>query len=51
MLILMLGFDQKLVCAKFQGNRFRIDTEIDEKHELHNHQNNCGPGYGQIFIR
>ena len=31
----MLGHDLKMSCAKFQGNRFRIDGEINEKHNLH----------------
>ena len=31
-LLLTLGHD--LTCAKFQGNRFRIDGEINEKHAL-----------------
>ena len=30
----MLGHDLKISCAKFQGNRFRIDGEIDKKHAL-----------------
>ena len=32
----MLGHDLALEmsCAKFQGNRFRIDGEIDKKHAL-----------------
>ena len=30
----MLGHDLEMSCAKFQGNRFRIDGEIDEKHAL-----------------
>ena len=29
-----LGRDLKMSCAKFQGNWFRIDGEIDEKHAL-----------------
>ena len=40
-----LGYDLKITCAKFQGNRFIIDGEIDEKHALQNYQNECGPGY------
>ena len=30
----MLGHDLEMACAKFQGNWFRIDGEIDEKHAL-----------------
>ena len=30
----MLGHDLKISCAKFEGNRFRIDGEIDKKHAL-----------------
>ena len=28
-ILLMLGHDLEMSCAKFQGNRFRIDGEID----------------------
>ena len=31
---LMLGHGLEISCAKFQGNRSRIDGEIDEKHAL-----------------
>ena len=31
----------EIVCTQFQGNRFRIDGEIDEKHALQIYQNNC----------
>ena len=41
----MLGYDLKIACVKFQGNRFIIDGEIDEKRALQKHQNECGPGY------
>ena len=30
----MLGHDLEMACTKFQGNRFRIDGESDEKHAL-----------------
>ena len=30
----MLGHDLEMPSAKFQGNRFGIDGEIDEKHAL-----------------
>ena len=30
----MLGHDLEMACAKFLGNRYRIDREIDEKHAL-----------------
>ena len=30
----MLGYDLEMACAKFLGNRYRIDREIDEKHAL-----------------
>ena len=30
----MLGYDFEMTCAKSQGNRFRIDGEIDEKYML-----------------
>ena len=30
----MLGHDLEMTCAKFQGNRFKIDGEIDKKHAL-----------------
>ena len=30
----MLGHDFETSCAKLQGNRFKIDAEIDEKHAL-----------------
>ena len=30
----MLGHDLKMSCAKLQGNRFRIDGEIVEKHAI-----------------
>ena len=30
----MLGHDLEMACAKFPGNRFRIDGEIEEKHAL-----------------
>ena len=30
----MSGHDLEMSCAKFQGNRFRIDGEIKEKHVL-----------------
>ena len=45
----MLGYDLIIACAKFQRNRFIIDGEIEEEHELglHIYQNNCGPGYNQ----
>ena len=33
-ILTMLGHDQKMSCADFQRNRFRIDGEIDEKHPL-----------------
>ena len=42
-----LGHDLKIACAKFQGNRFIIDVEIDEKHALQIYQNKCGPGYSR----
>ena len=41
-----LGYDLKIACAKFQGNWFIIEGEIDEKHALQNSQNECGPGQG-----
>ena len=30
----MLGHALEISCAKFYGNRFRIDGEIDKKHAL-----------------
>ena len=30
----VLGHDLEISCAKIQGNRFRIDGDIDEKHAL-----------------
>ena len=30
----MLEHDLEMSCAKFQGNQFRIDGEIDEKYAL-----------------
>ena len=30
----MLGLDLEMSCAKFQGNRFKFDGEIEEKHVL-----------------
>ena len=30
----MLGDDLEMSCAKFLGNQFRIDLEIDENHAL-----------------
>ena len=42
-----LGYDLKIASAKFQGNRFIIDEEIDEKHALQNYQNECDPGYSE----
>ena len=44
-----LGYDLKIASAKFQGNRFLFDGEIDEKHALQNYQNECGPGYMHII--
>ena len=41
----MLGYDLNIACAEFQGNRLRIDREINEKHALQIYQNECGPGY------
>ena len=41
----MLGYDLKMARAKFQGNRFRIAREIDEKQALQIYQNNCDPRY------
>ena len=41
--------DQKMACTKFQGNRFRIDGEIDKKYALHIYQKNCGPRFSIIF--
>ena len=35
-----LGYDLKIACAKFQGNRF-----INDKHALQIYQTECGPGY------
>ena len=32
------GFDLKMACAKFQGNRFRMDGEIVKKHALQIYQ-------------
>ena len=43
-----LGYDLKIACAKFQGNRFIIDGEIDEKHALQIYQNECRPGYSKV---
>ena len=45
-----LGYDLKIACAKFQGNRSKIDGEIDEKHALQNYQNECGPGYKLLLF-
>ena len=39
--------DLKIACAKFEGDWFIIDGEIDKKHALQNYQNECGPGYNQ----
>ena len=47
--LLTLGFDLKIACAKFHGNRLIIDGEIEEKHALQLYQNECGPGYSKIF--
>ena len=44
----MLGYDLKIVCAKFQENRFKIVGEINEKHALQIYQNECGPGYREM---
>ena len=44
------GYDLKIICAKFQGDRFIIDGEIDGKHELQNYQKECGPGYSCCYI-
>ena len=33
--------------AKFQGDRFIIDGEINKKHALQIYQNNIGPGYSE----
>ena len=41
----MLGYDLKITCAKFQGNWFIIDGEINEKRALQIYRNICGPGY------
>ena len=41
----------KITCAKFQGNWFIIDREIDEKHALQNYQNECGPGYSLVILK
>ena len=41
----MLGYDLKIACAKFEGNPFIIDGEVNEKHALQIYQNNYGPGY------
>ena len=30
----LLGFEQKMDCAKFQGNRSRFDGEIGENHAI-----------------
>ena len=40
----------KIAFAKFQGNWFIIDGEMDEKHALQNYQNECGPGYNVIGL-
>ena len=39
-----LGYDLKIDCGKFQGNRLIIDGEIDKKQALQNYQNECGSG-------
>ena len=31
------GYDFKIACAKFQGNQFIIDGEIDKKYALQNY--------------
>ena len=38
----------KFACAKFQGNQFIIDGEIDKKHALQIYQNECGPKYNAV---
>ena len=43
-----LGYYLKITCAKFQGNRFIIDGDIDEKHALQIYLNECGPGYSKV---
>ena len=37
----ILGHDLEMACAKLQGNRFKIDGEINEEHALQIYQNNC----------
>ena len=37
-----------MACAKFQGNRFRIDGDIDEKHAQQIYQNNCVPDFRSL---
>ena len=32
----MSGYDLKIACAKFEGDWFIIDGEIDKKHALQN---------------
>ena len=32
--LLVLGHDLEMSCAKFLGNQYRIDWEIDEKHAI-----------------
>ena len=44
-IFVQLGCDLKITCSKFQGNRFIIDREIDEKHALQINQNNCDSGF------
>ena len=45
----MLGHDLEMACAKFQGDRFRINGEFDEKHALQFFLNICVSYYSDIF--
>ena len=45
-----LGYDLKIACAKFQGNWFIIDGEIDIKHELRTTKINVAHGIIILLI-
>ena len=48
--IILLGYDLKIACAKFQKKCFISDGEIDDKLALQNYQNEYGPGYSSVNL-
>ena len=39
-----------MACAKFQGNQFRFDREINEKHAVQIYRNNCVLDYSDLYM-